>query len=377
MMSHTKLDLPLSRMEPRKEFVTGAALALLASVAASSAFGAAAVSSAGVTLIPTSEADVFAYSNPAPGFDPLSASDQELALAGFPPRPDPVRAPEAHKHWKKMVTAHQVRIEHPQLEHTNVENRPAANIKEGATVVPGAPSNTVYVNSSNWSGWAVAAPYGTFSHNDSFTLSEFVVPAVQQAYGVCNGHWDFSSYWTGFDGFGSGDVLQAGIEADAYCSNGILGQSKGTYYSSWFEWYPNGEVRINSPVPSPGDTMTVEVWYTTSAPNGHAYIINYDTQQSVSLAFSIPTGTAYAGDSVEWIVEAPTVGGSLATLTNYITLPSNFNYAYNGTNYIYPGSVPAGLTSYDITMKPGSVPLSTCLLYGVYTLWCEDEGTAY
>ena len=374
-MSHTKLNLSVSRMELSKEFLMGTVLALLAGVAAPSAFGAGAVSSAGVGLIPTTEPDVFAYSNPAPDFDPLSASDQELAVAGFPPRPDPLKAPEAHKHWQKMVTAQQVRIEHPQLERTNIENRPAANIIERATAAPGAPSNTVNSYSSNWSGYAVYGPYGTFSNNNSSTLTELVVPAVQQAWGVCNGSWDFSSIWTGFDGWGSGDVLQAGIELDAYCALG--GLVKSTFYSAWYEWYPNGSVRISNVPVNPGETMEVEVWYTTSAPNGHAYIINYDRQQSVSLAFSVPNGTVYAGNSVEWVVEAPTVGGNLATLSNYVVAPSNFNYAYNGREYFYPGSVPAGSTSYDITMKPGSVPLSTCLLYGVYTLWCEDEGTAY
>jgi hypothetical protein len=364
-------------MDASTKVATGAVLVLLACVAAPSAFAANDVSKAAATLMPTNEPDVFAYSQPAPGFDPLTATDQELALAGFPPRPDPAQAPEGHARWKKMVTAGQERIERPQLQHTTLENRPVASVRERANAAPGTPSNSVYVYSGNWSGFAVAGPYGTFSGNNSFTLSEFVVPQVQQAFGVCNGTWDYSSIWTGFDGWGSGDVLQAGIEADAYCLNFGFGQSKSTFYSAWFEWYPNGSVRIGNLPVSPGNVITVEVWYTTSAPNGHAYIINYDAQKSVSLAFSVPNGTAYAGNSVEWVVEAPTVSGSLATLSNYIVAPANFNYAYNGRNYFYPATVPAGTTSYDITMKPGTVPISTCLLAGVYTLWCEDEGTAY
>jgi hypothetical protein len=373
-MPHENLNPLLSRAGLATIGVVGSALALLGGSAP--AFSAEAVSKAGVILVPTSEPDVFAYSKPAPDFDPVAASDRELELAGFPPRPDSVKAPEPYKHWKKMVTAPQSRVEQPELQRSNVENRPATNVKDLAAAPP-APGNTVNIYSGNWSGFALYAPYGTFSTNDAFTVSEWIVPAVQQAFGVCNGTWDYSSFWTGFDGFGSGDVLQAGFEADAYCSNGLFGQTKATFYSAWFEWYPAGEVRIGNPAVNPGDLIGVEVWYTTAAPNGHAYIINYDLQRSVSLAFNIPSGAVHAANSVEWIVEAPSVNGSQATLTNYVATAANYNYAHSGGYYYYPGFGPAGTTSYDITMKPGTVPLSYCLLTGTYTLWCQDEGTAY
>ena len=373
-MAHENFNSLLAGVGLSTICVVGSALALLAGSAP--AFAAEPVSKAGVTLVQTNEPDVFAYSKPAPDFDPVSASDRELDLAGFPPRPDPATAPEAHKHWKRMVTAHQSRVEHPELQRSTVENRPASNVKNFAAAPP-AGSNSVNTYSGNWSGFALYAPYGTFTTNYAFTVSEFVVPAVQQAFGVCTGTWDYSSIWTGFDGFGSGDVLQAGIEADAYCSNGFFGQIKSTFYSAWYEWYPAGSVRIGNVAVSPGDMMGVEVWYTTTAPNGHAYIINYDTQQSVSLAFNIPSGTVYIGNSVEWIVEAPSVSGSQATLSNYIAAAANYNYAYSGGHYFYPGSGPAGTTSYNITMKPGTIPLSYCSLTGTYALWCQDEGTAY
>ena len=78
----------------------------------------------------------------------------------------------------------------------------------------------VSTTSSNWSGYAVTGANGTFGKNNKFHFSEWVVPVAQQAVGVCNGFWDYSSQWDGFDGFSSGDVLQAGTEADAYCSGG-------------------------------------------------------------------------------------------------------------------------------------------------------------
>ena len=375
-MSNENFNSLLAGVGLTTTFVVGAALALLAGSAP--AFAAEPASKAGVMLVPTNEPDVFAFSKPAPDFDPVSASDRELELAGFPPRPDPVKAPEAHKHWKRMVTAHQLRVEKPELEQSTVENRPASNVKDFAAEPPAVSNGSVNTNKSNWSGFALSAPYGTFSYNNASTFSEFIVPTVQQAFGVCNGGWDYSNIWTGFDGWGSGDVLQAGIEADAYCSNGVVtGQFKSTRYYAWYEWYPLLSVRIGNVAVHPGDMMGVEVWYTTTAPNGHAYIINYDTQQSVSLAFNIRSGTVYLGNSVEWIVEAPSVSGSQTTLSNYIATAANFNYAHSGGNYFYPGSGPAGTTSYNITMKPGTSPLSYCSLMGTYALWCQDEGTAY
>ena len=47
---------------------------------------------------------VFTYPQPPQGFDPLAASDAELAKYGFPPRPDPQKAPALYEQWKRMVT---------------------------------------------------------------------------------------------------------------------------------------------------------------------------------------------------------------------------------------------------------------------------------
>src|SRR5689334_20700245 len=38
-----------------------------------------------------------------PNFNPPSASATDLAANGFPPKPDPQRAPEAFRHWKQLV----------------------------------------------------------------------------------------------------------------------------------------------------------------------------------------------------------------------------------------------------------------------------------
>lgn len=321
------------------------------------------------------------YAAPPEGFDPLTAPASELAVYGIPPRPDQ-NEPELYARWQKLVTAPQTRRTDLTVQTTNLVNSTAANRRDQKTT-----GNTTSTNSDNWSGYAITAANGTFEVNDSFIFGEWDVPAV----GVDNCSYSpyASSQWVGFDGaFISGDVLQAGTAVTA-C---------GASYVAWYEWFTNGCTSSSGSYPcyqtnlsltvSPGDLMGVEVWYSTSSPKGHAYIINYTAQQSVSVGFSQPSGSSgsgYLGNTAEWVVERPgLVGGGLENLANYLAVPMNFAYAYNGS-YYYPSSAPSGTTIYDITMTcPPWNPTSACtfsglsyaLLSGSYTLWFDDEGAA-
>ena len=50
-------------------------------------------------------ANMVIYPAPPAGFDPTTASDIALEVYGFPPRPDPTTAPQAHAHWRRLVSA--------------------------------------------------------------------------------------------------------------------------------------------------------------------------------------------------------------------------------------------------------------------------------
>lgn len=277
---------------------------------------------------------------PSKGFDPVNASDADLAYHGFPPRPNQNTEPKAYATWVKAMTAPAKRIV-PTLEQTAIYHGPrreakpasAAAVSNLATLSnASAASNTAY--SSNWSGYvdfSGATSYGSSSFY--YVVSDFVVPVARQAFGACTGGWDWGSTWNGIDGWGSGDVLQAGIEFDAYCS----GSTTATYYSAWYEWYPYGEVRIPSLPIAPGDDMFVEVWH-TSPTQGYAYLLNYNTNSAVSIGFTAPSGTSLLGNSAECVTERPSVGGSLATLTNYIADPQWSCYAYTEAGTYYAGA---------------------------------------
>ena len=143
------------------------------------------------------------------------------------------------------------------------------------------------------------------------------MPVAEQAFGACTGGWDYGSAWNGIDGWGSPDVLQAGVEFDAYCALG--GHVKSTYYSAWYEWYPFGEVRIGGFPIAPGDDIFVEVWNTSSTA-GHAYLVNYNNNQSVNIAFNAPAGTSWSATrpSGLWSVPASAAAWPPSPTTSWI-----------------------------------------------------------
>jgi hypothetical protein len=288
---------------------------------------------------------------PPAGFNPLLASDSELSYYGFAPRPDQSAQPKAYATWAKAMNHSQTRLT-PVLEQTSLFHGPAQlkeNTNPSATQSNAAlslqPSNTYY--SSNWSGYvdlSGATSYGSTSFY--FTVNDMVVPIAKQS--GCTGGWAYGSAWNGIDGFNSSDVLQAGFEFDAYCS----GTTKSTYYSAWYEWYPYGEVRISSLPVVPGDDIFVEVWH-SSATQGYAYVVNVSTDQYVEIGFTAPAGTTLKGNSAEWVVEAPTVGGTLATIVDYTEVPFWDSYGYTESNTFYDIG-----TGAPIDMEPGTTVLS-------------------
>lgn len=165
---------------------------------------------------------------------------------------------------------------------------------------------------SNWSGYAVDA--GTYH---SIT-GQWVVPTVSPAKGST-----YSSSWIGIDGFNNSSLIQTGTEQD-YTAG-------GAQYYAWWEILPAAETQIPDPV-SAGDHMTASI---TNDNNGTWTITLNDT----SKGWTFTTTQAYSGPgtSAEWIEEAPTIGGRVATLAHYGQAPFNPG-TVNGSN---PGLVVA------------------------------------
>jgi len=127
----------------------------------------------------------------------------------------------------------------------------------------------------------------------------------------------------------------------------------------------------------------VEVW-NTNATVGNAYLLNVTRQRAVALTFKAPSGTTLVGNSAEWVVERPGIGGSLARLTNYVACPFDACYAFGSigagmyNKMYFPGINLAGGAVYAISMldNVGGV-ISIPSLVGPADLWFRDAGSAY
>ena len=145
--------------------------------------------------------------------------------------------------------------------------------------------------SSNWSGYAVSG--GTYT---SITGS-WTVPTVQPTVGST-----YSSSWIGIDGFNNSSLIQAGTEQDYVNGKAV--------YAAWWEILPAPETAIPSITVHPGDTIKASI---TRGTTGTWAITISDGGQSFT------TNQSYGGplSSAEWIQEAPSIGGHVATLAHY------------------------------------------------------------
>jgi Peptidase A4 family len=318
--------------------------------------------------VPTNLPGVTAATEPPAWFNPLTASDEDLAVFGFPPRPDAQGAPEIYKSWQRAMTASKRSII-PELQFTDIFHGPAQMTHvEDSTAT-----------SNNWSAVVVesgASKYG----NTSFRIiqAEYVVPVASQVFGACTGSWDRSSSWVGIDGvYGSGekDLFQAGTEADASCVNGIKSQD----YYAWLEWVPdkpNAALIIGGLSVSAGDDIFIQVW-NTSATQGYVYILNETTNEYVNLNVPAPSGTKLVGNSAEWVVERPLPAGNcstcFATLTNYI-----WDYFSSSEAQTHSGSAygPGSSSAIQVTMYSGSTAISYPTVLGTNAIQFQNEGPA-
>jgi peptidase A4-like protein len=164
-----------------------------------------------------------------------------------------------------------------------------------------ATSSSLGWASSNWSGYAVTG--------SAFTrvTGSWTVPAV----GASSGN-TYSSSWVGIDGFNNSHLIQTGTDQDF-----VNGRAR---YAAWWEILPAPETAIASITVSPGDNMTASI---TSGTTWTVAI----TDTTTGASFTTRQAYSGPGTSAEWIEEAPTVGGRIATLAHY------------GTTVFDPGTV--------------------------------------
>ena len=261
--------------------------------------------------------------------DAMNLSDDELAKRGYPIRPKQAQAADAFATWLKAVTrparmVNSRQVARPELTH----------------VKPPTASN--FESTSNWSGYELRGYNGTYDA----VMGEWYVPTV---YYETNAH-TYSAYWIGIDGDGTSDLWQAGTEQEIQDIDFLGIHFDFTNYYAWSEFLPSQAVEqvIPNMTVTPGDLMFTEVWVGNSGSSPSlsgiyaiAFVEDISRGEYTTIyncrgisIFGVCTNIAQTnigGSETEWIMERPTVGGSLPDLADY-----NYTYMYDayglGTN---------------------------------------------
>jgi hypothetical protein len=247
---------------------------------------------------------------PPANVDPLSLSDAQLALYGWPSREVISENPTA---WKQNLSKAHLRICGTSPDGKGITHKLYRK--------PGESTK----NSDNWSGGEAYGSRGTF--RDSSV--SFDVPSISGSVG------DHVSMWAGvggdpaYDG-GSGGLIQAGVDSSI--------TSSGVYNESWWEMltpgYSNSEQNLPLCRLRTGDEVYV---YVESNYNGSGYNYFYIENDSAACYNSYYDYSGDFSDSAtgECILERPTVGGGFTGLANF-----GVTYLYDcmeGSNSAYLG----------------------------------------
>lgn len=232
---------------------------------------------------------------PPSTFDPLTAENSELQKFGFPPRP--------------AEGPHLARYQHVINRLKGKFNYVVPTLRVNTDRFHGPRQRTAAAGtetSTNWSGGVVYAPSG---QSFGWIQGDWVIPDVDAP---TENEWYYCANWIGIDGDGSGDVCQAGVECDVYRSGSAV--TRNIY--PWWEWFPLPEVQLTNFPVNPGDLVTA-LLCGSGATTATIYFTNRTTGVSTSLGFNAPQGTTLTGNSAEWVVEAPSVGGQQSAMADY------------------------------------------------------------
>lgn len=248
-------------------------------------------------LRPTNLPGAFTTPPPAQEFDPNRASFATLIKHGVMwRRPQHGDSPYLVRAWNRAFSRNWFggdRIS-PVLESRTGQNH----------ALRGLGSNGSGYTSRNWSGGIIQGQWATVVGYWSVPPAELSTEADHRRY-ECD-----SACWVGLDGFSSEDALQAGIQRRV----DTTGRAQ---HVAWCEWYV--PPRHDSPAYiwqtdvvnfslAPGNRVYCSVQYIAQKAAGLVYFANDSTGHHFSLTLAPPPGAAAAGDSIEWIAEAPAKG---------------------------------------------------------------------
>jgi hypothetical protein len=365
--------------------VLGSLLLTLSTLATAESDAARAIRASAAT-VPTNIPGVHTYAEPPKGFNPLMATDVELATYGFPPRPDKQAQPDRYALWERVMKAVKIRW--------NGELKPLSLGGHG-TIPAGSPglpdaihpeiSGPQQISTNSASGVVLTNKQTTWSTKNSFSdiTAEFTVPKAQLPFDnpSCTASVYTELSYIGIDGFvfntGLGDgfapMVQAGVYEAAECPG-------APFYYAMFAWRDSitGVFPVN-----PGDDVLADM-SVVGGPNGSGSVFLFDFTTGTSGSYSVST-PGLVGTSANWIVErlCCTPADELYPLANTSALAFNEASAETGNlKVFYPGSQATSteiLTmtddAFDQTIE--AVDQGSGGYQGLHSLWFVTAGCAY
>jgi len=315
------------------------------------------------------------FAGPPKGFDPLAATNQELASYGLPQRPDKAAEPKAYQMWERAMLA----AKHRAPAKLNVKSFSSTNLKVVKSESAGVSAAPSLATSLNWSGIASLNKNKKFNAKTSFQVvqSIFNVPVAQPPFGACTAGITGPFYevtWNGIDGASNLDVVQGGSLSAADC----LGN---TFYEAWVEWYPSYNILAAFSV-NPGDDMYVETLGAPGTSTQTVYVEDITLQTFGTYSLPWVSGPGLVGSSAEYIVERPCCDGVGNPVPLANTIYGFFDGVANtGVKTVYPGS--QAPTNFNITMVADdgitqieAVEAGSTGIQGLLSLWFSTEGCA-
>jgi len=290
---------------------------------------------------PTNIPGIHGFMPPPAGFDPRSATPEELHAHGFPPRPDPNSMPHAFKKWNLMASRIR-RFIVPELV-----------ISPSKTKLKAASGTDNLQKSTAWSGWAITAsqPQESFQSVQAMWNIPLVrVPAPPFANSdPVDGVWS-SAIWVGMDGYRGNEVLQAGTVQEIIVANGV---STLRYYA-WYEWFPNALYEFSNFPVSPGQSVYAFVSYGGSS-QGSISMVNLSTGTMTGVLVDPPASAGkQRGTDVEWVLEAPTFGDAIGSLADYGTvIMTDLVASESGGKLVSPAQFSSSAIGNDIVLVEG------------------------
>lgn len=242
------------------------------------------------------------YLVPPEGFNPVVASDEQLATYAFPPRPD-VEDFDAYSQWVSLMENY----ESTPLPEIEITVKPVEDENVSSTQTR---SVTGTMRTTNWAGYV--ADLGTNSSNFYTQVQmDYKHPTIADIGGT-----SVTSYWVGLGGSNTHKLVQAGTAT----------HNTAIHYA-WYEYLSDtGETvaaqHLESLTINPGDRMHVYISFQRANNKFSYYIANNTTGKSASGIVNLSAATQFDGSTAEWIIERaeiPTTSGG-----TYLTSLGNF-----------------------------------------------------